>query len=261
MSKPEHDPYPLDEAAELTGNAVRTLISAAAKGRLQIYVMAKQWRAACIYGIRQAVTEASSVKIVGVSGAPSAMDNTDTLDITTGNRTIYGRLGPTRSLYLLEPNDLEPVATHCFTKYLVEPTSAEVEIDINKKTAAPDKDIRLYFRPAPPVLVGEALKQGLLFVMASDLGEMRGHDNGGVLTDYYDDPRWQTTELGIAVQAWNSVRNSIKEGEKPGVKLREWLNNYNRITGDKLSDSAIDRIATIANWDKSPGAARKKGLE
>jgi hypothetical protein len=68
-----------------------------------------------------------------------------------------------------------------------------------------------------------------------------------------DDPRWPE-ELGIALTAWRAAcNNAEKEGKRPGAYIREWLAKHY----PKLSDEAVKRIATVANWDKSPGAAKK----
>ncbi len=60
-------------------------------------------------------------------------------------------------------------------------------------------------------------------------------------------------ELDIALIAWRAACTGIKQGEKPGVFIRDWLaKNY-----PALSDEARKRIAIVANWDKTPGAGKK----
>lgn len=257
MLQLNHD-YSLAEAAELAGKRVDDLIYAAADGRLQIYVRANRWAASCVYQISSAQSPGGSFRVerspvcsrsTGVNDA----ETVDHLDITTGRKTIFGRQGPTKSVYQLERDGLNPVASHCFREYHRDPENAQIEIDLNKALHTPNKDVILYFCPDPPLLVSEALQQGKLAVMGSDLNEMLGQDNAGQqLADLCDDPRWPD-ELGIAIQAWQTVSRSIKDGEKPGVKLRDWLKEkYGH-----LSEEAIKRIATVANWDKSPGAPKK----
>ncbi len=69
-----------------------------------------------------------------------------------------------------------------------------------------------------------------------------------------DDPRWPP-ELDIATMAWTAAKNSIKKGD--GLRPREFIRNWLKENKPVLTDSAIDRICTVANWDKSPGAAKK----
>lgn len=72
--------------------------------------------------------------------------------------------------------------------------------------------------------------------------------------EYADDLRWPE-ELGIALTAWRAAYNGAeRSGKRPGAFIREWLtSNY-----PNLSQEAIKRIATVANWAKQPGAARKE---
>lgn len=58
-------------------------------------------------------------------------------------------------------------------------------------------------------------------------------------------------ELDIAMTAWRAAVNGVDKSEKkPGVFIREWLE---KTYGDKLTKTQKDRIATVANWDKTPG--------
>jgi len=64
-------------------------------------------------------------------------------------------------------------------------------------------------------------------------------------------------ELDMALQAWRKV--SATEGKgKPKARIRTWLNNVNDSLPKemKLSKDAIERIAIVANWDKTGGATR-----
>lgn len=62
-------------------------------------------------------------------------------------------------------------------------------------------------------------------------------------------------ELDIALITWRAARNSVEvaEGAKPRAYMLAWLEtNY-----PNLSDEARRRIATVANWDKTPGQSKK----
>lgn len=70
---------------------------------------------------------------------------------------------------------------------------------------------------------------------------------------YADDPRWPE-ELGIALSAWRAAcNNAVHEGKRPGAYIRAWLASNQ----PGLTEEARKRIATVSNWDKSPGMARR----
>lgn len=55
-------------------------------------------------------------------------------------------------------------------------------------------------------------------------------------------------QLDIATQAWTAARNDPTPGE-PKKKIERWV----KLHYPQLGPTAIDRIAKIANWDKSGG--------
>ena len=72
-------------------------------------------------------------------------------------------------------------------------------------------------------------------------------------SDFADDPRWPE-ELGIAMTAWRAAINQVREDETPKSFMRNWLEqNY-----PGRSNEFYDRVTIVANWDKSPGAKKKK---
>lgn len=58
------------------------------------------------------------------------------------------------------------------------------------------------------------------------------------------------SELDIALQAWRAVSTTADKG-KPKARIKAWLDS-----NTKLSNEAKERIATVANWDKTGGATR-----
>ena len=67
-----------------------------------------------------------------------------------------------------------------------------------------------------------------------------------------DDPKWPE-ELDIAMTAWRAAwHNAEREGRRPGAYLREWVQEHY----PERSSASVDRIATIADWDKSPGPVK-----
>lgn len=65
-----------------------------------------------------------------------------------------------------------------------------------------------------------------------------------------EDPKYPQ-ELDIALQAWTAACN-MSGGGTAKEQVMVWLNQ----SGYKLSGAAIERIATICNWDKSGGRPR-----
>ena len=57
-------------------------------------------------------------------------------------------------------------------------------------------------------------------------------------------------ELDIALQAWRAVSTTEGKG-KPKARIKAWLD-----TNTKLSNEAKERIAIVANWEKTGGSTR-----
>ncbi|MDN7925712.1 hypothetical protein [Burkholderia vietnamiensis] len=68
---------------------------------------------------------------------------------------------------------------------------------------------------------------------------------------FADHENWPD-ELDIAMIVWRAaVSAGDRDGKKPGVWIREWLDNH--YADPNLNKTQRDRIATVANWDKTPG--------
>ena len=59
-------------------------------------------------------------------------------------------------------------------------------------------------------------------------------------------------ELDLACQAWRAVSSTNSKG-KPKARIEKWLKD-----NTKLSGSAMKRISTVANWEKTGGATPTK---
>ncbi len=69
-------------------------------------------------------------------------------------------------------------------------------------------------------------------------------------------------ELAIALVAWQQVATSSLQKKSPKTVLTEWLNTHGNEHwfGDvELSESAKERISTVANWRPKGGAPRTGG--
>lgn len=71
-------------------------------------------------------------------------------------------------------------------------------------------------------------------------------------------PRY-APELAAAVRAWQAVTDTEGKGT-PKRRLTEWLReNADKFArkGNEVSDKAIERMATVANWQQGGGAPKK----
>lgn len=67
---------------------------------------------------------------------------------------------------------------------------------------------------------------------------------------FVDHKHWPE-ELDIAMMAWRAALSGAEQAaKKPGAYIRDWLE---KTYGSKLNQTQRDRIATVANWDKTPG--------
>lgn len=108
--------------------------------------------------------------------------------------------------------------------------------DLNSYHPAPalPKDAVLAVRPSELIKIEQRAA-----VSASTLDGWEGFDP--------DDPKYPE-ELDIALQAWSAVR--AKQGTTP---VKDQLTAWLKQSGYKLSSAAVERIATICNWDRAGG--------
>jgi hypothetical protein len=71
-------------------------------------------------------------------------------------------------------------------------------------------------------------------------------------------------EIAAAIKAWEAIQDSeLRKGKSAKTAATEWLEtNYRElglIHNGKRSGSAIERIATIVNWETSGGAPKTPG--
>ncbi|MBK7415121.1 MAG: hypothetical protein IPJ38_08450 [Dechloromonas sp.] len=70
--------------------------------------------------------------------------------------------------------------------------------------------------------------------------------------DDFDHEHWPE-ELGIAFMAWRVSTKADLSETTPKESMKKWIKeNY-----AKFKDAKIERIATVANWDKAPGRPKK----
>jgi hypothetical protein len=70
--------------------------------------------------------------------------------------------------------------------------------------------------------------------------------------DDFDHEHWPE-ELGIAVTAWRASTNQDLNEKTP----KEFMKELIKTQYPTFTDAKVDRIATVANWDKSPGRPKK----
>lgn len=263
----------VEEALDKARCSQNQLFLKAESGELPVYVIADNWSAGRIYEIDNSVTvdfskPFTSYRSPDLSKLPASdAANFDpkfdawyreqsTLDcnqdVIVGNQTSYGRLHSFwRALHTL--TDYQPIAAETFKAYRLNPENAEVIIDLNRKLKLIDKVHERYISLEPTILLEDALSEGRLVVMTADLKRLLNERPDGNIYDMMDHPFWPD-ELGFAIAAWQNVSETYRQsGEKPRELILEWLKH--KTTG--LSTAAIERISTVANWDKSAGPAKK----
>ena len=79
-------------------------------------------------------------------------------------------------------------------------------------------------------------------------------NTANAIKTYNFDPKSTTypIELELACQAWRAVSSTNDKG-KPKARIEKWLKD-----NTKLSESAIERISIVANWEKTGGATPTK---
>jgi hypothetical protein len=224
----QRDYYPISEAAEKLNCTVENLIHLGAADKLDIYVLAVGWFAKHVF-----IWE----------------------DTTTGNEF--------NNLKLIDPNSAAGgvyklpltgpclIQNSCLRKYEIKSDNVPIVFDGNQAFGVPHDEIKFIVYPN----CSEQLKDAALVIMEVDFIALKNTvaDNDGDHNSH-SDPENRPAELDIANIAWRAVSNNIKPGQRPGVELRKWL----KINYKDLLDSEVDRIATMANWNKKPGAPKKQ---
>lgn len=260
----------LSEAIKEYECTVDDLLYEASIGDLTIYVLADNWLAEQIYEADP--TKDVSSLLVTYSGPQRApipdsydeeeferqyqafINSKDREDISIGMYTFYGSRGIYRVLYERQWTGHQPIAVETLLKYRKGATATSIEIDVNKSLKLNNEAVERLMKPKSEFRFLDALNDGKLFVMKADMDRLSGLSQDGNLFTMYDDPCWPE-ELGIAIAAWQNARHNYKDGDKPSKLIKDWLSS-NSATKD-LPKAAVERITTIANWDKNPGPAKK----
>jgi hypothetical protein len=71
-------------------------------------------------------------------------------------------------------------------------------------------------------------------------------------------------EIAAAIKAWEAIQDQeLRKGKTVKAAVTEWLNTHYRELGlmhnGNRSNSAIERIATLVNWETSGGAPKTPG--
>lgn len=98
------------------------------------------------------------------------------------------------------------------------------------------------------VLAENARLRAQVDALKADLSEARG------MVHRVDHPNWPP-ELDAALLAWQAANAAPNSTKTPLAFMKAWLKET---YGDKLTDTQVDRIATVANWEKAAGRPRGK---
>lgn len=101
------------------------------------------------------------------------------------------------------------------------------------------------------------LRDAQLEVMVSDLidADLLQNNNMKKLNEFVADPRWPE-ELDFAIMAWHEALSTHNLNDKPREFIEKWLRDQhkdNNNTEKRFTNEQVQRMTTIANWNKSPG--------
>lgn len=259
----------LSEAITLGHCTVDDIFSKAAAGKLVVYAIANNWKAGRVFEIDGSIEIAEFPSKVVYQGPdlppmPDPSDETyaewqhisESRDQIFGNVIDYARRGQYSILYRGIVNGFQPIARFVFDDYLVRHEEVVITLDLNRMLKIQDQVHLRYVVPQPSVFVKDELAGDRLVVMDDEYRRLLGQDVAIDLSVFMDDPRWPP-ELGLAISAWQAAVDRCKEGDKPKDVIKEWMKTRQECLS--LSSEAKERIATIANWDRSPG--RKKTID
>lgn len=257
--------YSLAEAAVIAECDEEDLIHLAAQGKVQLYAIRDFWAAKQIREINEAHDYNTGILHHGGGDLnwdfknTSAEDVQNALaakDITVGPITQYAPRGGYQALYALRWSGAQPVLSQSISEYLLNRATAIVKLDVNVMLGLSGKQNSREFFPDPQMLVQDARDTGKLVVLVAALKGLLGRQVDLSLLDLQDDERWPE-ELGLAISAWLEARDNVKEGENAPSYIRKWLKSKKGKDNKPLSEAAISRIATVANWDPAGGRPKK----
>jgi hypothetical protein len=264
----------VDEAIELGKCTIADLFYQAEIGKLVIYVIADGWNAGRIYEIDHSIDISSGHPTLSFRGPelPELLSATDAnflerhqeifrlseyRDQVFGNVVDYGRRTAFRDVFSWSLTDQQPIAAHTFREYRINPEKAAIELDLNRILGSKDTIHERFVCPEPRVLLQDSLVSGKLVVMTADLQKILGQSPDDNLSEMFSHPYWPE-QLGMAIGAWQHARDSFQPGQNPKEIMEKWLGNR-KLYGKPIGSEAVERITTIANWQKKGG--RRKVLE
>lgn len=251
----------INEAAQICKCDTADLLYKAEIGELTIYAIADGWKVGRITEIDHSLEFAPTKgvrfrRLDGTVYLGALPDKTEDV-IFAGNYITYGSEGRLRIFYDSDLEDRQPITARTFKEYRISSEKATVEIDFNQLHKLSDKVHERYMCPEPAVLIHDLFLNGKLVVMKADIQRLRGLSPDDNLSELFEHEYWPP-ELGMAIAAWQHARDEFQTGQKPKEIMEKWLATK-RIDEKPLSAEAIERISTIANWEKKGG--RKKRMD
>ena len=273
------DYYPLVEAAKIANRSIDDLIYEAAIGKVHLYVIANSWKVGHVSGLVSGVKlpKPSHITYFGptLPELPDVEDpkpkkilaeppeNLELCDQVLGGTTRYGRHGVYEGIYDQPLKGPLPIAAKSFEEFRTNPDAAiiELEWEVQPKfhKIGPEK---LTVKPESDVLVQEALRDNKIVISNGDLKDILGTKADFSLLNEREHDRWPP-KLEIAILAYMDARGNVPKDEKPGPYIREWLRTWHqrgqsektplKLRKKPLTEKAIESIATVVNWNPSPG--------
>jgi hypothetical protein len=264
----------------------------AAMGKLTIYVRADGWKVGCIGSIKQVVLSALSGETnelniddidalfpeikeikseddprekiyMGYKRLSEEMENSFPTEgfqeiISIGLMTFYPNNGIYLTSYIRPLFGFQPIALISMVTDRMAPNEGIWLKLIDDFGISENSTDEFFIMPDHFITLQDALKNGQLYVMKADIDRLSGLSPDENLSALFEHKNWPK-ELGIAIIAWQSVQYSDQQDVRPSELIRKWLKEKYPKTpkAKKLSDEAVERITTVANWDTTPGRPKK----
>lgn len=246
------DYYSIDEAASLANLKLDDFLYLAAAGKFDLYVLADAWKPSRIYQFKQPKSKPDGPE--NTAKNRSLLNRAFSMEEDSRNWWIglskqcngvpargfshVEKEGPLGCLYILKLSGAKPIARHSIAQYRTNPSSAILEIDLNRTLALDDEPAETYFTPDPIVLVADAIRENKLVVMSQDIEAL---NHAGAVQD---------TNISVATQSDasnNKVTNTPKIKDNTQEKYDLW-----QAEAEKLK-------ALHPGWSKSEVARKLAG--
>lgn len=222
----------IGEAIEIIGCKVDDLFHMASNDDLTIYLLADHYKTKEIYAIDHSKSWTDQLFFTGPEPPPYATshnseeyerqmqaheDGLERRNKTKGKMTVYGRQTEFKYLYEKQWKGCQPIAVETFKDFCEGSGPAKIQFDLNRILKWEVTGIDHCVRLDPEIHVKEALYDGKLFVMKTDLLPMLSDENASHSKIIVDDaiPATVCVPANTVDEATENGAVSTSEAEYP----------------------------------------------